>query len=412
MRYATMTLMAVLLAGLAGGLWYGDAQSPPVAGAIDAADYETLQQALNALPEAGGIVRIPPGEYDITQPLTLHTGDVRIEGAGTATHIVNRNQSGQPALILRPKGYRDNTTGRERSKLRIWRVQLANFRISGNPKSGDGIVADGINEILVHNVALDHHGGHGLNMLECYEDPRVSDSIFTYNAKAGVNIEANHDIVVNANHFEENQDALRCIDSFNLCMNGNNIDDHLRHGVVVENTYGSVLSGNMIEECTGAGIVLDREVYGVTLSANVLAHNQGGGVDLRHAQGSTVSANTFTINPSWSLRIGPKSGRITVTGNNFSNSYLGAGQTRREEDFENPGPQTGVTAGVLVDGASDIVFSGNIFAGLAEEAIRRTGEATGLLINGNLATDLGRKPGASGQAFPAGAVSGSNIAPE
>ena len=57
------------------------------------------------------------------------------------------------------------------------------------------------------------------------------------------------------------------------------LDDHLRHGVVIENTYGSVVAGNMIEECRGTAIVLDRDCYGITLSANVIAHN-GGGIDL------------------------------------------------------------------------------------------------------------------------------------
>ena len=68
-----------------------------------------------------------------------------------------------------------------------------------------------------------------------------------------------HDIVVVGNQFEENLDALVCKDSFNLCMTGNNLDDHLRHGVVIENTYGSVVSGNMIEECNGIAIILDRD---------------------------------------------------------------------------------------------------------------------------------------------------------
>jgi hypothetical protein len=68
-----------------------------------------------------------------------------------------------------------------------------------------------------------------------------------------------------------NWDAIRCIDGFNLCMTGNNLDDHLGDGVVIENTYGSVVSGNMIEECNGTAIVLDRDCYGITLSANVIA---------------------------------------------------------------------------------------------------------------------------------------------
>ena len=58
----------------------------------------------------------------------------------------------------------------------------------------------------------------------------------TYNKAIGLNIIGCHDIVVSANHFEENQDALHCIDAFNLCMTGNNLDDHLGHGVVIENT--------------------------------------------------------------------------------------------------------------------------------------------------------------------------------
>ena len=45
-------------------------------------------------------------------------------------------------------------------------------------------------------------------------------------------------------------------------MKGNNQDDHLENGVVIENTYGSVVSGNMIEECQGTAIVLDRDCCG------------------------------------------------------------------------------------------------------------------------------------------------------
>ena len=117
-------------------------------------------------------------------------------------------------------------------------------------------------------MAVDHHGGNGIVLKDCYEDPRLVGNIITYNAAAGVLLEGCHDIVVSANQFEENQDAFRCLDSFNLCMTGNNVDDHLRHGVVIENTYGSIVSGNMIEECNGTAMILDRDCYGITVSAN------------------------------------------------------------------------------------------------------------------------------------------------
>lgn len=209
-------------------------------GIVRSSNHENLQEAFDAVPETGGIVYIAPGTYELSEPLILSRENVRIEGAGPATHIINKNDKDEPALHVRPDGYEGD------SKKRIWRVQLSNFRISGNPKSGIGIHAQGVQEIFIHGLSVDHHGSHGIHLDNCYEDPRVSDSIITYNAKTGLNLTDCHDIVVSDNQFEENEDAVRCIDSFNLCMNANNLDDHLRHGVVIENTYGSVLSGNMI----------------------------------------------------------------------------------------------------------------------------------------------------------------------
>lgn len=403
MTTSRITAPILVLAGLAAGLWIGlsrsaEAQAPGGPVTINAADHAGLQAAFDALPAEGGVVRIPPGNYDITEPLVISKPETRVEGSGAATHIRNRNEQGKPALILQHPKREAARTSAERGESFLWRVQLADFRISGNPKSGDGVYASGINEIYVHGMSIDHHGGHGLNCVDCYEDPRINDSIFTYNAQAGVNIQGGHDIVVNGNQFEENQDALRCIDSFNLCMNANNIDDHLRHGIVVENTYGSVLSGNMIEECTGTAIVLDRDVYGVTIGSNVIAHNQGGGVDVRDAWGSSISANTFTIMPNPAVRVGPNSGRIAITGNAFSNSHIGP-ETRRQEDYEAKWPRKVYASGIELEGTTDIVISGNLFAGLIEEAVRTKGRCLRIALSGNVASDLGRKRGEKLPAF-------------
>ncbi len=340
---------------------------------VNSSKYSDLQKALDALPAGGGLVKLPPGEFLLNRPLILTRGDTRIEGAGAATHLINRNKEGLPALIIRPaKGASD-------SARRIWRVQLADFRISGNPESGDGLRAKGINEIYIHGMSVDHNGGHGLNLIDCYEDPRIADSILTYNGKAGLNILRGHDIVVNGNQFEENQDAVRCINSYNLCMNGNNLDDHLRHGVVIENTYGSVVSGNMIEECNDTAIILDRDCYGITVSANVIAHNFGGGVDLRDAWGCAISANTFTIVARKAVAVGPDSGRITITGNNFSNAHIGK-RVKRDDR----------ATGITLNNTSDVVITGNIFTGLAEEAVKAEGECKRIVLTGNVMSDLSK----------------------
>ena len=357
------------------------AQEP--AAVIDAAKFKTLQAALDAVPAAGALVKLPPGRFELTEPLWVHTEDTRLEGAGTATHLINKNEEGQPALLLRAKDY-------AKSKKKLWRIQLGNFRISGNPKSGDGLLAEGINEIFIQGVSIDHNGGHGINLVTCTEDPRVSDNLITYNARSGLNIQAGHDIVVNANQFEENKDGLSCLDSFNLTMNGNNLDDHLRHGVVIENTYGSVLSGNMIEECNGTAIIQDRDCYGITISANVIAHELGGGVDLRDAWGCAVSANTFTIVHQFGVRVGKDSGRIAITGNAYCHSHIGNG-VRRVEGKGKTLWHNDEGTGVVLNETKSVVITGNTFTGMSREGVKSTGKCERIIVLGNIFHDLSRR---------------------
>jgi parallel beta-helix repeat protein len=359
---------------------------------IDASKFPNLQAALDAVPEAGGLVSIPPGLYEITEPLRVKTADTRIVGSGAATHIQNKNEQGAPAFILRPANLDED------KKARLWRVQMADLRISGSEKSGDGIFAECIQEIYLEGVSIDHHGGHGIQLKSCFEDPRIADCILTYNKKCGIEIFDCHDIVVNANHFEENQDALVCVDAFNLCMNGNNIDDHLGHGVVIENTYGSVVSGNMIEECNGTAIILDRDCYGITLSANVIAHDMGGGIDLRDAHGITVSANNFTLMHHFGVRVSENSGRIAISANHFGNSHIGAGQEKRLLEHKDP-VQLDIGQGVVLEKTKGITISGNQFTGLDGPAVRTTGACEKILIDGNLTSDLNRRTPDSKEPF-------------
>lgn len=375
--------------------------TPPVA--VDAAKYPSLQAALDAVPASGGLVTIPPGNYEITQPLLVKTAETRIVGGGAATHIINKNAEGAPAFILRPPTLDTD------KKTRLWRVQMADLRVSGNEKSGDGIFAESIEEIYFEGVSIDHHGGSGIHMVNCAEDPRVADCIITYNKKCGVEIMGGHDIVVNANHFEENQDALRCSDSFNLCMNGNNVDDHLGNGVIIENTYGSVLSGNMIEECNGTAVILDRDCYGITLSANVIAHHLKGGIDLRDACGCTLSANTFVLAHEFSVRVGKDSERNTISGNSFCNTYIGAGMDKRPAEAKTPMGVDMGTGVLLEGGVHGLLLTGNTFSGLKTPAAWSTGEVKGVLISSNLCIGCRRESAGKGILFAIGTKEGNLI---
>ena len=352
---------------------------------VDAGDYGSLQEAADAIPKSGGVLRIPPGVFEITQPLHIKTGDTRVEGSGTATHIVNKNIDGKPAILIEHQDFPDKKVA---SKDRIWRVCVANLRVTGNDQSGAGIDARYIEEIMIDGVTSSYHGGDGLRLYFCYEDPRISDNLFTYNKNCGVYLEGCHDIIVSANQFEENQDGLQCIDSFNLTMNGNNLDDHLGNGVVIENTYGSVLSGNMIEECQGWAMVLDRDCYGITMSANVIAHDFAGGIDLRDAHGCAISANTFTIVKKVAIAVREGSASITIGSNNFSDTWIGRNNdglpiNRRESKPSKTEDNPNEAAGILLENCEGVVITGNLFSHLSTESVRQSGDCRKILVHGN-----------------------------
>lgn len=357
----------------------------PNDGIIDASAFESLQEAADAIPKSGGVLRIPPGTWELTEPLRITTGDTRIEGAGAATHLVNRNTDGLPAILIENPEFAGRATP---NADRLWRVSIADLRVTGSEAGGHGIEARYIEEIFIHGVTCSDHGKDGIRLHFCYEDPRISDCLLTYNKGCGVSLEGCHDIIVSANQFEENRDGLKCVDSFNLTMTGNNLDDHLADGVIIENTYGSVLSGNMIEECQGWATVLDRDVYGVTLSANVIAHNFTGGIDLRDAHGCAVSANTFTIVKQTAIAVRKESGGITVSGNNFSDTWTGSdaeGKRTQKRTDEPAGAEESPNeaAGILLEDCTGVVISGNLFSGLSTDAVRQTGTCRKILLQGN-----------------------------
>jgi type II secretory pathway pseudopilin PulG len=355
---------------------------------IAAENYPSIQAALDALPAEGGIVRLPPGLFEITRPLVITRSDVLLQGSGTASHIKNLNQAGEPALVIEhPDGEKVKADDK------LWRVMLSNFRITGNEKSGDGIEAVLVNEIFIQGVTVSNHGRNGITLDRCYEDPRVNDCLITYNRETGLSLPGCHDIVVCGNQFEENHDAVHCFDGYNLCFTGNCIDDHLGDGVVIENTYGSVLSGNMIEECEGRAVVLARDCYGITMSANVIAHN-GGGIDLIDAHGCAVSANTFVLlKPppmkngvaekqldTRCLKIGRDSGRIAVTGNAFCDSYIGEGAVKRKVNDQ-------LAGGIVLEGSRDVNISGNSFSSVPKAVELGELPSTHVLFGNNLLID-------------------------
>ena len=152
-------------------------------------------------------------------------------------------------------------------------------------------------------MPISYHGGDGLRLFSCYEDPRISDCLITYNKQTGLNLIGRHDIVVSANQFEENHDALRCTDGFNLCMTGNNFSNSYigegkvrrgtkdldAAGITLEGTSDVSISGNVFSGLRPkALIVKGQPSRRVVFTGNVLTDATG---EAKKLVGSVVEGN-------------------------------------------------------------------------------------------------------------------------
>ena len=143
----------------------------------------------------------------------------------------------------------------------------------------------------------------------------------------------------------------------------------------------------MVEECQGDPVIMNRDCYGITINSNVINHEFFGGIDLLDPHGRTLSANTFLIVYNYGLRIGPDSGRITITENSFANSYMGDGKTKRQIENENLN-QKDVGTGIVLDNTSSINITGNSFSGMTENTVIGLGHCRQTITSSSLVTDI------------------------
>lgn len=381
MRVTVLT--AILLGMMAGAPWLvkgadeSENRLPGSRVSIQAIHFPTIQAAIDALPEEGGEVVLPTGNFVIHEPLLITGGDVRLRGAGTATHIHNANTEGKSAIAILPAGSFDRSAKGKNRKYR-WRIHLSDMRITGNEKSGHGIDALWVNEIYLEGITVSYHGGNGIHMDHCLEDARVTDALLTYNKGTGVYILGNHDSIISGTQFEENLDALQFVDGFNLTFAGNIVDDHLRDGVVVENSMGNTISANMIEQCEGIGVVLKRDTYATTVGANIFTANRKGGVVMSDVHGSSITGNTFTIMAKNAVSVDTKCRALTISGNTFANRSVGEGESKGR-------PEDNVASGIVLESASALNISGNTFSNLSTKALTTVGKpGRQIVFSGNL----------------------------
>ena len=121
-----------------------------------------IQQALDALPASGGEVVLPPGRFEVSQPIVLQRDHQTLRGSGAATVLHLADNANCPVIIMgEPVNHPQQTVrhlrvgglfidgNRCHQKRELWQLHGEGSEIRNN-----GITVQGVSDSTVENVTL------------------------------------------------------------------------------------------------------------------------------------------------------------------------------------------------------------------------------------------------------------------
>lgn len=250
----------------AGTRLYVDESGTPCVGiayGINALDYPSLQEAIDALPPGGGVIRVPAGTYRLRTGLVITRGNVTLLGEGSNTVIRPDDPTNLPIDLL---------------TVRAPQTRLIGLQFDGAASSPDltsgtcGIVFDGyvgpnapprlVQHCFMENVVVTGCSRYGVLMRDTILMTAINCEIVT-NKGGGLRLQGTMP--------GGNCDALRFIACAFSSNGGIGVD--LGDALVPPDTTGTGMAGITFLGCTiqsneGSSIGNDLSLIGVAVNAH------------------------------------------------------------------------------------------------------------------------------------------------
>lgn len=274
----------------------------------------SLQEAIDSLPSNGGVIYIEPGEWEITETVTLPSyvsifgeGDTSVLVAAdllndhvfenedlvagnTDIHLghfkIDGNKAGQTCAVGLSDGvHMDNVTNCSFEKITITEMRGSGLDIQGTNINVDecdidtcdehGVIARaGTDGFFVHKGETSYMTNHGVSF-EDVNNVQVQSHHSHHNTKNGIN-----GIIVKQARFTDNW-------LYNNTWSGLDVED-LENAVINDNySYNNALSGLVAEQYP----TVWAPSRNVTFTGNIVYNNGWAGILLQEVLGGSVTGN-------------------------------------------------------------------------------------------------------------------------
>lgn len=204
----------------------------------------------NTYPNNGGCIRLLPGTFSISAPITNTTKhNFKFCGSGPASVIKNDQTNQGHAFTITGTALTNGING----------VHLEGFTVIGNytdatTRSGDGVRVVDVHHMTIRDVRALGNGGNGISILATTEgkgadDKTISGVYCLYNHGSGMYLDNLHDMLINGSHFEENDVyGLHVERNVGLYLSNCNLEDNYgAYELFVDELQLPIMSGCIIE---------------------------------------------------------------------------------------------------------------------------------------------------------------------
>lgn len=313
-------------------------------------DTDAIQAAIDALPDAGGTVTVPPGNYriDATRALNLRS-NMRLEMAPTAQ------------LTALPNGLKRYHV------IKVWHadnVEIAGGRIVGERDEHQGTEGEwgyGLNIQASRNVRVT-----GTHISDCWGDG-IWIGAFGHGPDLDVATDVTLDGVVSTNNRRQGL-SIGPVERVTVvnCTFSNTNGTAPQAGIDLEPQKQGPARDVLIRDCLitgnkGSGIEVHHNVFGLVIRGCTITGNHGYGVLSVDGSDLWIDANTITGNGLVGVTMAKHTSDVRITGNTLSANS--ARQLHRAFKALTR-PEHGAHAGQLRvdDSTSNVQVSGNTFS--------------------------------------------------
>ncbi|KKM93848.1 hypothetical protein LCGC14_1204280 [marine sediment metagenome] len=223
-------------------------------------DFDSIQEAINALPSTGGSIHIKEGTYKITSTISIAKNDIYLFGNGKGTILENQGlNAGNPFIDI----------NNPRVKLeRLWikgtstGVQSINIDITGN-------------DVKIRNCWITDATDTGIGINGNYIE--ISGNIIDSN-KYGIEAGGNNNIITKNHIINNSEFGIFATEIIKSIITGNNVSTNTKHGIVISAEFNpsnnNIISNNI---CDGNDTGATGNYSGIEVSGsdnNIISNNR------------------------------------------------------------------------------------------------------------------------------------------